>query len=168
MISSEGASRTLVIDGAHFGLGSTGTLDIGDNAVVIRGGDASAAVRSAVALAFNQGNWNGPGITSSVAAADPDGFTAVGHATAANLNRTSFAGASGLSTSDVLVKFTYAGDANLDGQVDIGDLGLLSGAWQQPSGKVWFDGDFTYDGAVDIGDLGLLAGNWQKGLGNPI
>src|SRR4029079_11207328 len=49
------------------------------------------------------------------------------------------------------------------GQSDIGGLGLLAGAWQQPSGKVWFDGDFTYDGAVDIGDLGLLAGNWQKG-----
>jgi hypothetical protein len=73
-----------------------------------------------------------------------------------------------LAGTDVLVKYTYAGDANLDGKVDIGDLGLLAGAWQQLTGKVWFDGDFTYDGAVDIGDLGLLAGNWQKGTaGNP-
>jgi len=67
----------------------------------------------------------------------------------------------------VLVKFTYAGDANLDGAVDIGDLGLLAGSWQLSS-KVWTDGDFTYNGTVDIGDLGLLAGNWQKGtVGNP-
>ena len=70
-------------------------------------------------------------------------------------------------SSDVLVKYTYSGDANLDGQVDIGDLGLLAGAWQQ-SGTDWFHGDFTYDGAVNIGDLGLLAGNWQKGVGNPL
>jgi hypothetical protein len=67
----------------------------------------------------------------------------------------------------VLVKFTYAGDANLDGQVDIGDLGLLSGKWQQ-SGQDWFGGDFTYDGTVDIADLGLLASTWQKGVGNPL
>src|SRR4029079_18932519 len=80
-----------------------------------------------------------------------------------SLNLTQFKGVSGLSASDVLVKYTYAGDANLDGKVDIGDLGLLAGAWQQ-SGKVWFDGDFTYNGTVDIGDLGLLAGNWQKGV----
>jgi hypothetical protein len=67
------------------------------------------------------------------------------------------------------VKYTYAGDANLDGKVDIGDLGLLAGAWQQSS-KVWVDGDFTYNGTVDIGDLGLLAGNWQKGVapGQPL
>lgn len=56
-----------------------------------------------------------------------------------------------------------AGDANLDGKVDIGDLGLLAGNWQQMSGRKWFDGDFNNDGKVDIGDLGLLAGNWQKG-----
>jgi hypothetical protein len=79
------------------------------------------------------------------------------------LNLTQFKGVTGLTTNDVLVKYTYAGDANLDGKVDIGDLGLLAGAWQQ-SGKVWFDGDFTYNGTVDIGDLGLLAGNWQKGV----
>jgi hypothetical protein len=60
------------------------------------------------------------------------------------------------------------GDANLDGKVDIGDLGLLAGSWQQLSGMMWADGDFTYDGRVDIADLGLLAGNWQKGTpGNP-
>jgi MYXO-CTERM domain-containing protein len=59
-----------------------------------------------------------------------------------------------------------AGDANLDGKVDIGDLGLLAGNWQQLSGKVWDDGDFNYDGKVDIADLGLLAGNWQNGVGS--
>jgi hypothetical protein len=33
------------------------------------------------------------------------------------------------------VKYTYSGDANLDGQVDIGDLGLLAGAWQKGVGN---------------------------------
>jgi hypothetical protein len=126
-----------------------------------------AAVRSAISSAFNHGTWDGFGISSSVAGAAPAGLTSLGSASNAELERTEFAGVTGLAADDVLVKFTYAGDANLDGQVDIGDLGLLSGNWQQ-SGKDWFGGDFTYDGIVNIGDLGALAGNWQKGVGNPI
>jgi hypothetical protein len=110
----------------------------------------------------NAGHWAGAsGIVSSSAAASTE--TSIGFASNASLNLTTFKGVDGLTATDVLVKYTYAGDANLDGKVDIGDLGLLAGAWQQ-SGKVWFDGDFTYNGTVDIGDLGLLAGNWQKGV----
>jgi autotransporter-associated beta strand protein len=149
-----------------FAIAGTGYLDLANNAMVFRG-MTSAQVQSAIATGFNQGNWNGHGINSAAAAADPNGDTALGVAGNAVLNKTSFAGVTGLGATDVLVKYTYSGDANLDGQVDIGDLGLLAGAWQQ-SGKSWFDGDFTYDGVIDIGDLGLLAGNWQKGVGNPL
>jgi ELWxxDGT repeat protein len=148
-----------------------GSLNLNDNALVLRGGGTTGAalVENLLRQGFNGGNWNGVGgITSGAAATDPTSSTALGHASNAVLNKTSFAGVTGLTATDVLVKYTYAGDANLDGQVDIGDLGLLAGAWQQPSGKTWFDGDFTYDGAVNIGDLGLLAGNWQKGVGNPL
>jgi hypothetical protein len=121
-----------------------------------------AAVQAEIAKAYNSGHWNGNGgLNSSTASTSTE--TSVGYASNASLNLTSFKGVTGLTASDVLVKYTYAGDANLDGKVDIGDLGLLAGAWQQ-SGKVWFDGDFTYNGTVDIGDLGLLAGNWQKGV----
>jgi hypothetical protein len=129
-------------------------------------GMTAAQVQAQLAAGFNAGGWNGAtGIVSSTAAASTE--TSVGFATQAQVGVTEFKGVTGLAAGDVLVKYTYAGDANLDGKVDIGDLGLLAGAWQQ-SGKVWFDGDFTYNGTVDIGDLGLIAGNWQKGTpGNP-
>ena len=52
------------------------------------------------------------------------------------------------------------GDANLDGIVNILDLSLLSGNWQQ-TGKAWGDGDFNGDGTVNILDLSVLSGNWQ-------
>jgi hypothetical protein len=68
--------------------------------------------------------------------------------------------------TSILVKFTYAGDANLDGQVDIADLGSLATNWQQ--GGVWTDGDFNYDGLVNVADLGMLATNWQAGISNPL
>jgi hypothetical protein len=68
--------------------------------------------------------------------------------------------------TSLLIKFTYAGDANLDGKVDIDDLGSLATHWQ--SGGAWTDGDFDYNGVVDVNDLGLLATNWQAGVGNPL
>jgi autotransporter-associated beta strand protein len=140
---------------------ASGHFDLTDNSLVVRNMTAPQ-VGALLAASYNGGHWDGPtGITSSTAGASTE--TSVGYASNGSLNLTSFKGVTGLTASDVIVKYTYAGDANLDGKVDIGDLGLLAGAWQQ-SGKVWFDGDFTYDGSVNIGDLGLLAGNWQKGV----
>jgi hypothetical protein len=57
------------------------------------------------------------------------------------------------------------GDANLDGQVTIADLGVLAANWQQED-RYWFHGDFNYDGTVNIADLGILAANWQTGAGS--
>ena len=57
------------------------------------------------------------------------------------------------------------GDANGDGMVDVGDLGILGGNWGTLTGMTWADGDFTGDGAVDVGDLGVLGGNWGFGTG---
>jgi hypothetical protein len=60
--------------------------------------------------------------------------------------------------------FFLLGDANRDGKVDIADLGILAGNWQQSEYGPLF-GDFDYDGLVNIADLGILAGNWQVDLG---
>jgi autotransporter-associated beta strand protein len=142
---------------------TSGKFDLTDNSMVVKGMTAPQ-VQTLLQSGYNAGHWDGAtGIVSSTAAASTE--TSVGYASNGSLNLTEFKGVTGLVAGDVLVKYTYAGDANLDGKVDIGDLGLLAGAWQQ-SGKVWFDGDFTYNGTVDIGDLGLLAGNWQKGVGS--
>jgi hypothetical protein len=160
-----GTIRSLVVTG-NPSIDGTSNLDLTDNAMVVKNGSLSG-IQTAI-TAGHQNGWTGlGGITSSAAAGDATHSTGLGFAGNAQLNKTSFAGVSGLTATDVLVKFTYAGDANLDGQVDIGDLGLMSGDWQQ-SGQDWFNGDFTYDGVIDIGDLGVLAGNWQKGVGNPL
>jgi hypothetical protein len=160
-----GGGSALVVNTVS--LSGSAVLNLNDNAMIIRGSTVTAAA-NLLQLGFNGGNWNGAGgITSGNAASDPNDLTALGYASNADLGLTSFGGVTGLTPADVLVKYTYYGDANLDGQVDIGDLGLLAGAWQQ-SGKGWFDGDFTYNNTVDIGDLGLLAGNWQAGVGNPL
>jgi fibronectin-binding autotransporter adhesin len=81
------------------------------------------------------------------------------------LNKTSFAGES-VGTMTFLCKYTYLGDAQLDGQVDITDLGAMATRWQLSG--VWTEGDFDYTNLVDITDLGLLATNWQAGVGAPL
>jgi autotransporter-associated beta strand protein len=63
----------------------------------------------------------------------------------------------------VLLSLTFAGDADLDGDVDVADLGGLATNWQ--TSAAWTGGDFDHNGTVDVNDLGLLATNWQAGVG---
>ena len=59
----------------------------------------------------------------------------------------------------------YPGDANLDGSIDIGDLGILGGNYGVASDAAWQEGDFTGEGAVGIGDLGVLGGSYGTNPG---
>lgn len=54
-----------------------------------------------------------------------------------------------------------AGDANLDGAVDVADLGIV-GANYNMTGATFGNGDFSGDGIVDIVDLGILGANWDS------
>ncbi len=63
---------------------------------------------------------------------------------------------------DISVLDAGPGDANFDGTVDIGDLGILAGNWQATD-ATWSMAEFSGDGIVDVGDLGILAAHWQGG-----
>jgi Dockerin type I domain len=54
----------------------------------------------------------------------------------------------------------FAGDANLDGTVNITDLLVLLNNYNQ-TGKDWEQGDFNFDGTVNITDLLLLLNNYN-------
>ncbi len=143
----------------------TGKIDLADNNLIVDYTAVSLAgvIRGLLVNGRNGGAWTGNGITSSSAAADT--ATALGIGEASVLGISSFDGAT-VDATTVLVKYTWYGDANLDGQVDISDLGALATGWQ--TGGVWTSGDFDYSGFVDISDLGLLATNWQAGVGSPL
>ena len=55
------------------------------------------------------------------------------------------------------------GDANGDGMVNVGDLGILAANYGG-SDKTWAQGDFNGDGVVNVGDLGILAANYGTGV----
>ncbi len=72
-------------------------------------------------------------------------------------------GQGGLTHNAEIVRYTWVGDANLDGKVDAEDLSR----WQQGrnGGKqqIWCWGDFNYDFKVDDADLALLMANMGRG-----
>jgi autotransporter-associated beta strand protein len=88
---------------------------------------------------------------------------AVGYATSASLNATTFMNAP-LDTSTVVMRATLAGDVNLDLAVNFDDLLVLASQYNQPAGQYWFNGDFTGDGAVNFDDLLVLAANYNQTL----
>ncbi len=128
-------------------------IDVKNNSMTVdyRGQTSPATtIKNQLAGGYAAGTWNGAGINTSSAIA----------------NQTALGWKDDAANQSILVKYTYYGDANLDGQVDISDLGALATAWQ--TSAVWSQGDFDYSGFVDISDLGKLATNWQLGVGNPL
>ncbi len=56
----------------------------------------------------------------------------------------------------ITVEYTLYGDANVDGSVNLSDLGFLGDNYRATSGATWAMGDFNYDGRVNLSDLGFL------------
>lgn len=162
--SGGGVSRMGGLDLARDGSVQLSQLDLGDNAMIVdySAAEASPAAELAAAIlsGYAGGAWNAAGIVSSAAG----GAIGVGYAEASDLGLSSFEGESVDSTT-FLLKTTFNGDTNLDGKVDVTDLGNLASAWQ--SAGAWSDGDSNYDGTIDVSDLGSLATNWQAGVESP-
>jgi ELWxxDGT repeat protein len=150
-----GGDKVLVVDSLSFASG--GSLDLADNDLVVHNG--------------NLGTWNGSaygGMTGVLAEGSVDSSSAedrrtmLGVATAGDIfgisgSQTATFDGQTVSASDVLIKFTYAGDANLDGKINIDDYGRIDANVGQ-SGAVfgWYNGDFNFDGKINIDDYGLI------------
>ena len=57
----------------------------------------------------------------------------------------------------------YAGDANLDGTVNLLDLAAVGENWHA-TGEQWAQGDFDGNGTVNLLDLALLGENWHASM----
>jgi hypothetical protein len=64
----------------------------------------------------------------------------------------------------VVATVAAPGDADLDGDVDLSDLGILATYYGRSDSSLKFtNGDFDDDGDVDLSDLGALASNYGGG-----
>jgi hypothetical protein len=61
-----------------------------------------------------------------------------------------------VDATSVLVKYSYVGDANLDGALDGADYGIIDNYVQFPGTGGYANGDFNHDGVIDGADYGLL------------
>ena len=147
-------------------LTDSGTLDLTSNDLDVQSGGptALATVTALVAQGYNNGAWLGTGTTSSAAAADPSHLTALGVIlnTASGITPiyTTLDGAA-VAVNDVLVKYTYYGDCNLDGKVDGSDYSRIDAAYladkTHPGTYTgWYNGDFNYDGVINGSDYTLI------------
>jgi hypothetical protein len=69
-----------------------------------------------------------------------------------------------LGGGQVEARFTLLGDTNLDGKVDVTDLGNLASSYGASGGALWVQGDTNYDGNIDVTDLGNLASSYGGAL----
>jgi hypothetical protein len=163
---SNQVNRT-VLDLGSLSIDSTSNLDLGSNDAVIQNANASTAVATLASITalvkqgYNAGKWNGSGgIISTAAAANTNHLTAIGVIVNDNGNGipiySSFDGTSDANPdTDVLLKYTYYGDANLDGHVDGSDYSRIdNGFLNHLTG--WANGDFNYDGVIDGSDYTLI------------
>jgi autotransporter-associated beta strand protein len=140
----------------------SGTFDLSNNSMVIKGSNLSD-VAALIQQGYNDGNWLGGGIRSSVAAHDPNSLTAIGFADNGDQAASEFEGVTGLDANDVLVKCTTYGDADLNDSVDLDDFNLFLAGYQNPNNvsQTWLYGDFDFSGSVDLDDFNLFLGGYQ-------
>ena len=146
----------------------TQTLTMADNSVLDLAGNAmvvSTGILAEVTAWLASGRttnpatrWQGAGIASSTAAMPANANKTLaallnddGHGNAIRLDMNG----NPVARGDILVKYTWTGDANLDGQVDSADyfhldMGFLKG------GVRYQNGDFEYGGTVDGDDYFLM------------
>jgi hypothetical protein len=145
-------------------LAVSGKLDLNNNGLVVHN-SSIGAVTSLLRSGYNSGKWNGSsGIVSTTAATNVTYLTALGviiNDTGANKGASTgtsiYSTLDGASTidGDVLVRYTYYGDANLSGTVDGSDYTLIDNGFNNHL-TGWYNGDFNYDGIVDGSDYTLI------------
>jgi regulation of enolase protein 1 (concanavalin A-like superfamily) len=165
LATSTTATDRTVLETSALSVATGAKLDLGENALIVHNGVLStlaALVKSGDA----SGTWAGTGITSSAAAGDSTDLTAVGLISNNNGGTAIQATFDGqpVAATDVLARYTYYGDVNLDGDVNAADYTRVDAGFVLGL-TGWANGDFNYDGVVDGSDYTLMdnAFNMQYG-----
>jgi hypothetical protein len=133
-----------------------------------------SGVLGAIRSGRNGGTWNGKGIiTSQSSAIGAPPRTTIGIAEASSLlglsgNATTTWRGQAVDATSLLIKYTYAGDANLDGAIDADDYFVIDRNYNK-SGTVfgYANGDFDYSGTIDSDDFFIIDASFGA-LGAPI
>jgi hypothetical protein len=133
-------------------IGSGGRLDVGANSLIVdyTGASPLAALTSQIASGRNGGDWSGSGIVTSAATSE---------------NLTTLGISDDAAGSTVSIKYTYGGDANLDGEINVDDYGRIDFNVNIAGASGWLNGDFNYDGKINVDDYGII--DFNVGIQGP-
>jgi hypothetical protein len=163
----QGTNRVLTVKSLLIG-GPGAVLDLADNDLIVDYAGASplAPVQSWLTSGSNGGAWNGQGGINTSAGTASRGL---GFAEASEVFANFPATFSGVPVDNtaVLVKYTFYGDTNLDGTVNVVDFNKLAANFGQ-SPRRWAHGNFDYDADVDVADFNRLASNFGSGGLSPV
>ncbi|HYO09270.1 MAG TPA: SdrD B-like domain-containing protein [Tepidisphaeraceae bacterium] len=174
---SAGGNKVLVTDSLAFT--GAGRLDLTDNAAIIRyatpnpsplgtwGGSQYTGLTGNITAGRNGGAWNGNGIFSSTAAASGRLTTLAAGEASEILGLSDAEGGvptgtwegQAVDATTVLIKYTYAGDANLSGRIDGDDYFLIDSKINTAGAWGWRNGDFDYNGKVNGDDYFVIDSN---------
>jgi hypothetical protein len=167
--SAEGGDTSVVTSLSIAGGASPlGRWDLQDNKLIVRSGNlgswsgsAYTGITGLVQSGQNGGAWNGNGIFTS----RPDALTLLTTLAVATSDAAGYAGGifGGISVNsgDVLVMYTYTGDANLDGKIDPDDFANISFNDNIAGATGYYNGDFNYDGDINADDHALITFNFN-------
>jgi hypothetical protein len=162
---SPGGNKTLKV--STLGIADTSKLDLADGKLIVQSGGTgigawngsnytgtTGLLRAGRTVA---GNWSGSGIVTSMTDATTSIARTLAIATAGQVGKTTFGGVS-VSGDDVLVMYTFGGDANLDGRVNADDYFRIDSNFGKTADadKSFFNGDFNYDGAINADDYVMI------------
>lgn len=138
-----------------------GLLDVGASKILLDYAGSSPRIQMIVhtRTGRNNGDWNGRGISSSLAASDPTHF-GVAIVEAADVGITTYGGQP-INGNALLIGGALLGDANFDSIVNISDFSLLAANFNR-SNMYWARGDFDHSLTVNIADFAMLASNFGR------
>jgi len=120
---------------ASLSINGSASLDLADNDLIVQSTDLNA-IAALIRSARADGTWTGSGIKTSQSTG-ATGLAAV------------------LSGDSVLVKYSWNGDANLDGLINADDYFLIDSGFVTQLGG-YTNGDFNYDAIVNADDYFLI------------
>ncbi|MGH7177915.1 MAG: S8 family serine peptidase, partial [Tepidisphaeraceae bacterium] len=143
-------------------IASGGLFDLADNDMIVDYDGASplGSIEAMIALARNGGDWEGTGLTSDTAHDNALSNTSLGTMEASDFldyygAGTQFDGED-LNTTMVLVKYTYYGDTDFSGTVNLDDYANIDGGFLLHR-TGWLNGDFDGSGGgPDLDDYSLI------------
>ena len=145
---------------------SGGQLDVNGNSFVVKNGIVGSlngstytGITGLIQSGRGDGTWNGAGIVTSETDATTGVLTTIAVARASETGRFggTFAGIT-IAEEDVLVMYTWGGDADLNGELNGDDYFYIdSNIYSQFPG--FHNGDFDYNGVIDGDDYFILDSN---------